>query len=57
MQWHWYVKRLSAMGPREIANRVRDRIHERRWKTRYHAKTATLEFSLQMALCAHSRDP
>ena len=40
MNISWYVKRLSAMGPGEIAHRLIDRFHEAQWRRRYFAKDA-----------------
>jgi hypothetical protein len=40
MNFSWYAKRLSAMGPREIARRLVDRYHEAQWRRRYFAKGA-----------------
>ena len=31
MDLSWYVRRLSAMGPAEIAGRVTDIVRKRRW--------------------------
>ncbi len=33
--FRWYWNRLTAMGPREIAGRVRDRLQARRWRRLY----------------------
>lgn len=40
MNISWYVKRLTAMGPQEIAHRLLDRFHEAQWRRRYFAKGA-----------------
>ncbi len=40
MNLSWYVKRLSAMAPEEIAHRFFDRFHEAQWRRRYYAKAA-----------------
>ncbi|HEX3666600.1 MAG TPA: alginate lyase family protein [Rhizomicrobium sp.] len=34
----WFVKRLAAMGPEEIAHRFVDRFHEAQWRQRYFGK-------------------
>jgi hypothetical protein len=35
MNISWYIKRLSAMGPEEIARRLLDLFHESQWRRRY----------------------
>ncbi|HEY3777394.1 MAG TPA: alginate lyase family protein [Rhizomicrobium sp.] len=35
MNLRWYLRRLAAMGPREIATRVADRAQEHDWRQRY----------------------
>ncbi|HEY6577717.1 MAG TPA: alginate lyase family protein, partial [Rhizomicrobium sp.] len=40
MNVSWYVRRLCAMGPREIAQRLADRLHESVWRRRYFATGA-----------------
>lgn len=30
----WYLRRLSRMGPREVAGRVGDTVRRRRWRDR-----------------------
>jgi hypothetical protein len=40
MNVSWYLNRLSAMGPDEIAQRLIDRWHEAQWRRRYFGKDA-----------------
>jgi hypothetical protein len=40
MKVSWYAKRLSAMGPEEIAHRFIDRWHEAQWRRRHFGKGA-----------------
>jgi len=40
MNLSWHVKRLSAMGPAEIARRLTDRLHEIAWRRRYFGTSA-----------------
>ncbi|MGH6878022.1 MAG: alginate lyase family protein [Rhizomicrobium sp.] len=40
MNVSWYARRLGAMGPHEVAQRLVDRLHETKWRRRYFATGA-----------------